>query len=357
MASSNESRRRRGGSAPTIYDVARESGVAASTVSRAFSRPGRVNSATATRIRATADRLGYRANTLARALPTGKSMMIALVISDPTNPFYFDIISGVQRAAADAAYAMVLIDTEEHQPERKVIANAAPTVDGVILATTRMTDSAIRMSAKLTPLVVLNRVVAGVPSVATDNALGMRLAIQHLAEFGHDTFTYVAGPDASWADGMRWRSMTETTQMLGFRARRVGPFPPTVVGGASAVADLLDHPTTAVVTFNDLMAIGVLQGLNQAEVRVPHEVSVIGFDNVFGTDFCDPPLTTVASPLRSLGKTATQLLLSQVSSTPTYPNRVPMLPVRLIVRKSTAPAIRSTIREHKVRSTGGQPSR
>jgi LacI family repressor for deo operon, udp, cdd, tsx, nupC, and nupG len=273
---------------------------------------------------------------MARALPTGKTMMIALVISDTTNPFYFEIFHGVEQAAAEAGYALVLIHTENHRPERQVIAQAAPTVDGIILATTRMADSAIRMSAKLTPLVVLNRAVADVPSVLPDNARGMRLAVEHLAELGHDALTYVAGPEASWADGMRWRSMTEVAHGLELRARRIGPFPPTISGGVRAVAHLMHHPTSAVVTFNDLMAIGMLRGFRQAKVRVPDDVSVIGFDNIFGTDFCSPALTTVATPLRTLGRTAVQLLLAHVSATPAGTNHVPMLPVRLMVRESTA---------------------
>lgn len=331
-----EPSRRRGGSAPTIYDVARECGVAASTVSRAFSRPGRVNSDTAARIREAADRLGYRTNTLARALPTGKSMMIALVISDATNPFYFEIIHAVEQAAAEAGYALVLFETKAHRRERQVIAQAAPTVDGIILATTRMADSAIRMSAKLTPLIVLNRAVADVPSVIPDNGQGIRRAVEHLAELGHDAITYVAGPEASWADGMRWRSMTETAPAFEMRTRRIGPFPPTVAGGVRAVTDLMHHPTRAVVTFNDLMAIGVLRGFRQANVRVPDDISVIGFDNIFGADFCSPALTTVAVPLRALGRTGVKLLLAHLSGTPAGTSHVPMLPVRLIVRESTA---------------------
>lgn len=340
--------RRRGGSAPTIYDVARECGVAASTVSRAFSRPGRVNSDTALRIREVADRLGYRTNTLARALPTGKTMMVALVIPDATNPFYFEIIHGVEEAAAEAGYAMVLIDTKEHRPERQAIAQAAPTVDGMILGTTRMADSAIRMSAKLTPLVVLNRAVADVPCVITDNARGMRLAVEHLVELGHDSITYLAGPEASWADGMRWRTMRESAHELKLRVRRIGPFPPTLAGGIRAVTDLMHHPTSALITFNDLMAIGVLRGFGLAGVRVPDDVSVIGFDNIFGADLCSPALTTVAAPLRILGREAVQLLLAHMSGTARSAH-TPMLPVRLIVRESTAQ------RSRKKMSQAGTP--
>jgi DNA-binding LacI/PurR family transcriptional regulator len=132
----------------TIYDVARAAGVAASTVSRAFARPGRVNVETAARIRQVAAELGYRANPLAQALPTGRTSMIALAISDVTNPFYNEIIRGAQVAAAEGGYTMLLADTQESGVfERQALDRAMATVEGIVLATTRMSDAAIRITA------------------------------------------------------------------------------------------------------------------------------------------------------------------------------------------------------------------
>jgi len=127
-------RGRRAGSAPTIYDVAREAGVAPSTVSRAFSRPGRVNAETAERVRAVAAQLGYRTNPPARALSTGRSSMVALVIPDVTNPVYFDITRGAEDAAAEAGYTLVLADFRESgRLEREAIDRAVPAVAGLVL--------------------------------------------------------------------------------------------------------------------------------------------------------------------------------------------------------------------------------
>ena len=210
---------------PTIYDVARASGVAPSTVSRAFSRPGRVNAETAARIRQVAEELGYRANPLARALPTGKTSLLALVVSDVTNPFYFEIIRGAELAASDADYTLLVADVHESATaERKALERALPLVEGVVLGTSRMSDSAIRVMAKQRPTVVLNRVLTGIPSVVTDNARGTRRAVEHLAELGHRSLGYVAGPEASWADGMRWRAMREAADELGLRVHRLGPY-------------------------------------------------------------------------------------------------------------------------------------
>lgn len=328
--------------AVTIYDVARECGVAASTVSRAFSRPGRVNPATAERIREAAERLGYRANPLARAVSTRRTGMIGLVVSDVTNPVYFPVIRGAQAAAAERDCTMLLTDARESmRTEREAIDRSYPMVDGLVLAGSRMSDASIRMVAQQTPLVVCNRAVTGVPSVVPDNARGIRRAVEHLGSLGHQAITYVAGPEASWADGMRWRAMREAALELEMRVVRVGPFPPTVAGGIGAVESLRRQDSTAVVAYNDLLAIGVLRGLSDAGVRVPRDVSVIGFDNIFGSDFCTPALTTVAAPLRSLGSEAVAHLVAQVEGARPQTARPVVLPARLVVRDSTAPARRA----------------
>jgi LacI family transcriptional regulator, repressor for deo operon, udp, cdd, tsx, nupC, and nupG len=331
-----EPRRRRAGSAPTIYDVAREAGVAPSTVSRTFSRPGRVNAETAERVRAVATGLGYRTNPPARALSTGRSSMVALVIPDVTNPVYFDITRGAEDAAAEGGYTLLLADFRESgRLEREAIDRALPAVEGLVLGGPRIPDSAIRMAAKQRPTVIINRAVAGLPSVVTDNPRGMRLVAEHLGALGHDTITYLAGPEASWADGMRWRSLREAALELDRRVRHLGPYPPTVEGGLVAVDDLRKHLTTAVVAYNDLMAIGLMRGLRRAGVAVPGEVSVVGFDNIFGSDFCTPALTTVAAPLRALGAAGVRRLLAELAGGQRRTGQPGVLPVRLVVRDST----------------------
>ncbi|HEY8719588.1 LacI family DNA-binding transcriptional regulator [Pengzhenrongella sp.] len=336
---------------PTIYDVARAAGVAPSTVSRAFSRPGRVNADTAARVRQVAADLGYRTNPMARALPTGRTSMLAVIVADVTNPFFFEIVRGVESAAAEAGYVTLLVDTHESSSsERAAIDRAIPMVDAIVLASPRMSDNAIRMVAKQRPTVVLNRPMTDVPSVVSDQARGMRRAVEHLGELGHLALTYVAGPEASWADGMRWRSIREACYELDLRVHRIGPFAPTLAGGLAAADELAASPTTGVVTYNDLMAIGLMRGLLRAGARIPGDVSVIGFDNIFGSDFCSPPLTTVAAPLRALGTVATRMVLENLTAgtqgsvrartvvrSPVLPA---LLPCQLLVRDSTATASR-----------------
>jgi DNA-binding LacI/PurR family transcriptional regulator len=322
---------------PTIYDVARVAGVAASTVSRAFARPGRVSVATAERIRQVAADLGYRTNPLARALPTGRTSMIALAISDVTNPFYNEIIRGAQIAATEARYTMLLADTQESGVvEREALDRAMASVEGIVLATTRMSDSTIRVLAKQRPVIVLNRAVSDVPSVVTDNPRGMRRAVEHLAELGHRRITYVAGPEASWADGVRWRSLRESAFELELQVRRIGPHPPTVAGGAQAAAAFARNPTTAVIAYNDLLAIGVIRALTARGVVVPRDLSVVGFDNIFAAELVTPALTTVAAPLHAMGRTAAGNLLALIGGAGSRATEAVSLPSRLVVRASTA---------------------
>ncbi|MFC0534198.1 LacI family DNA-binding transcriptional regulator [Phytohabitans kaempferiae] len=321
----------------TIYDVAREAGVAPSTVSRAFSKPSRVNSNTAARVRQVAERLGYRTNPLARALTTARTHLIALVVADFTNPVFAQLVQGVQQAAADAASTTVLIDAQESDRlERAALERALPIVDGVVLASSRLSDAAIRMISKQRPIVVLNRDIPDIPCVVTDNPHGARRAAEHLRELGHDHITYAAGPEPSWANGIRWRSVLEAATALDIKIRRIGPFSPTIDGGRAAADELRRRPTTAVITYNDQMAIGLIRGLSQLGIDVPGDVSVVGFDDIVAADLVTPRLTTIAAPLFAQGAAATKHLLTMIDGATGHTGQPMVLPVRLIIRDSTA---------------------
>lgn len=344
--------------APTIYDVARAAGVAPSTVSRAFSRPGRVNAETAERIRRIATELGYRTNPIARALPTGQTSMITLASSDITNPYYFEIIRGAQAAAAERHYTTLLADAQESSTlEREALERTIPTVEGIVLASTRMSDTAIRMLAKQKPLIAVNRVITDVPHVITDHAMSIHQALDHLVGLGHRRITYVSGPEAAWADGMRWSFLREYAAERDVHVRRLGHYQPTAAGGVSAADDFAAQRTTAVIAYNDLMAIGLMRRLHALGARIPADVSVLGFDNIFAADLVSPGLTTVAPPLRTLGSMAVHNLLALIGGAHPTTVRPLALPTRLYERESTAPppsrrrAWRSTPRE--AAATGG----
>lgn len=216
----------------TIYDVAKAAGVAPSTVSRTFARPGRVNAETAARIRQVADELGYRANPIAQALSTANTKLIGLMVSDVANPFYANLIRGAQVASTEAGFELLLVDSRESGTrERAALEHLIPVVEGFVIGSSRMPDSALRSIAKQRPMVVLNRSLRDVPSVVTDNPGGMRAAVDLLHELGHDSVVYVAGPEASWADGVRFRSLRDHAIEIGLSVHKVGPScPPSKAG-------------------------------------------------------------------------------------------------------------------------------
>ena len=325
--------------APTIYDVAKAAGVAPSTVSRAFSRPGRVNADTANRIQQIAEELGYRTSPLTLSPQRTESKLVSILVSDITNPVFFAIIRGAESVAAQNGFTMVLSDSQESAKlEREALDRALTLVDGIVLATSRMSDSAIRATAQRKPLVLLNRIVTDIPSVVADNQHGMRQAVEHLVSLGHESIVYLGGPEASWADGVRWAALRAIASESEVRVRRIGPLTPTVMGASAATEEFLAHPTTAVIAYNDLLAIGFMKQLQENGFSIPGDVSIVGFDNSYGSDLVTPSLTTVAASLRAMGTTAMTMLLEQVKSKKPAKMQATLLPTRLIVRNSTGPA-------------------
>jgi DNA-binding LacI/PurR family transcriptional regulator len=322
---------------PTIYDVAKAAGVATSTVSRALSQPGRVSFETAEHIRRVANEIGYRSTRIQRE-PPHRASLLAVVVADITNPVYFGMIRGAERTAAHAGYSALIFETQESEAtEREVLTRVQPVVDGVVLTSSRMADGAIREAAKQGPLVVLNRTVPQVPSVTSDNVRAIKRAAEHLAETGVDAISYLAGPEASWSNGMRWRGLREAGLDLNLRVRRVGCFEPTMRGGAAAAEEWLQHRTPGVIAYNDLVAIGFIRAVTAAGVAVPGDVRVVGFDNIVDAELVQPNLTSIASPLVSLGSAAVNHLLK--ASRQYRPEELEpiLLPARLVVRGSTGP--------------------
>jgi DNA-binding LacI/PurR family transcriptional regulator len=320
--------------AVTLHDVAREAGVAVSTVSRALSNPERVSTRTRDHVRAVAQRLDYQPNRIAQALPSGRTQMLALLVPDITNPHHFGLVRGAEAQARAAGYTLVIGDTQE-SPELESIHSQrlGSVVDGIVLAASRLPEDDLRALGSRRPVVLFNREVDGFPGVVTDSADGARQIVQHLAALGHRSIAYLAGPSDLWTDGVRWRALSTSAAEAGMAITRLGPFSPTVEHGAAAADVGLASTATALVAFNDLLAIGVLRRLERLGIPVPRRVSVVGFDDIFGSDFCHPSLTTVTSPVDRAGRTLIDLLLTGDPHSRQVTLRTP-----LRVRDSTGPA-------------------
>jgi DNA-binding LacI/PurR family transcriptional regulator len=322
--------------APTIYDVARIAGVATSTVSRALSNPSRVSFKTAEHVRKVAEEIGYRTAPLERALPVQRTMLLGMIVADINNPVFHGMIRGAERTAMHAGYIMLVVETQESvHTEKQALDRMLSAVDGVILSSSRMSDASIRDAAKHRPLVLLNRIVGQIPCVATDNLNAMRKASEHLVGAGVSEITYLAGPEASWSDGMRWRGLRAAGLELDLKVRRIGPNVPTMAGGGLAATSWLGNQTRGVIAYNDLLAIGFIQEVMLAGCRVPEDVCVIGFDNILDSSLVEPRLTTIAAPLVSLGSAAVTRLLKRSWQQEAELADPVLLPTRLVVRDST----------------------
>jgi LacI family transcriptional regulator, repressor for deo operon, udp, cdd, tsx, nupC, and nupG len=345
----------------TIYDIARLAGVSASTVSRTFSRPDRVSFRTAEKVRAAARELGYRPDVETTGPEPARALTrhLGMVVADLANPFFQEVFRGAAHAARLEGMLLTVTDTSGSLPRAKfAMEHLAPRVDGLLLASTRLANGDIQKIARRLPTVCINRPVPGVPSVLVNNYEGAIRAVEHLEAQGVGSITYLAGPTGSWADASRWRGLLDAVgpaasspavpftpdihlpahtaarlSRVTVRQQRLDQ--PTTVGGRRAFEVWRAEPTDAVICFNDLVAIGFINQARRAGVRVPEDVAVVGCDNTEITSLVHPGVTTIAGPLRSLGRVAAANLMAVIRGMKGPSAKPRVLPTRLIVRGSS----------------------
>jgi DNA-binding LacI/PurR family transcriptional regulator len=324
--------------AATIHDVARRARVSVATVSRAFTQPSLLSAATLARVRHAAQALDYQPNKAARSLITGKTGALGIIVPDLANPFYPGVLRGVQARAHQSGYAVLLADSEERPlDERRLALTMQKQVDGVIICAPFAEDAQLKQLAAAMPLVLVNRRCGDIPSVSMATGDGMRQVAEHLSSLGHRRIAYLAGPAESWSNRQRTRGLASASRRCGMELEVFGPFEPKFEGGVDGTDRALEGGASAIVSFNDLMAMGVLSRLAATGLRVPRDISVIGFDDVLFASMCAPPLTTVAMPMEAAGRAAVELLLAHHIDRSTDAPRHRELPTRLVVRSTTAP--------------------
>ena len=321
--------------AVTISDVAKAAGVSPSTVSRALTRPERVDAETRARISEQIERLGYKVNRAARGLVTGRTSNLAVIVADLANPFFPDIVKGVQLRAQRHNLTTLLADSgEDPDAELSLVGSLAPQVDGIVLCGSRMSEEQLAKARQLAPIVLVNRSTPGHPAVTVDNVDGMRQAVRHLRALRHRRIGYVGGPEGSRSHHDRLAGAHRATADNGIELVELGNVDPTFGGGAAAADSVLLAEVTAVLTYNDVIAIGLMHRLVAYGVRVPDEISVIGFDDIPLTEMTYPPLTTVRFPRREAGEAAVDRLLRVLDGAEPEADAAP-LPTELVVRGST----------------------
>ncbi|WP_137931741.1 LacI family DNA-binding transcriptional regulator [Mesorhizobium comanense] len=329
----------------TIADVARYAGVSVATVSHVMNRTRHVEPETAERVRSAIAALRYNPNSLARSLRRGETKTIGLLVPDNANPFFASVARQIEDAGFVAGYTVILCNSDgsAEKEERYLQVLMAKQIDGLIFAGS--SDHARVFSSLLpsVPAVLLDREIhsVNVDSVLVDHDHGGYLAGRYLVGLGHKKFGVIGGPRDSSSSPARLQGFVRALQEAGLDlpASSVVDSDYHFVGGRVAMEQLMAQAPgiTALFACNDLMAMGALTVLRGRGLRVPDEMSIVGFDDIPYAVTTWPPLTTIAQPVEKIGTRAVSLLMQRLGG-PEAPSRREILAPALVERESCAPA-------------------
>lgn len=332
--------------ATTALDVAAKAGVSQPTVSLVLSGnpKARVSAETRARVLRAAEELGYRPNMLAQGLVRRRSFALGVVVPDLANPFFAAVVSGAEKVASRAGYAVFLCESGETSAEQHVQTLRSRQIDGVILDAVGVATIAPSTLTGMN-VVLVDEAIAGLPGILSDAEAAGRLAAQHLLGLGHRHFAFIGPAVDVRAFRLRERGFVASLAAAGLALssaslRRASA---TVAGGMQGMRALLalrPRPT-AIFCANDLTALGALKVCAMARVVVPRELSIVGCDDIEMGRLVTPELTSIAIPSREMGARAARLLIQQLegASPPPRPPRPPrVLAVRLVVRGTSAAA-------------------
>jgi LacI family transcriptional regulator len=333
-----------------LIDVARVAGVSPTTVSRVMNNTAPVNEQTRTRVLAAIAELGYKPS----AIPIQANVeqrTIALVISDILNPFFAEIVRGVEDEAGTNGLAMVLSNTSE-DPQREaqaLNALAERPVDGIIVCASRISNDALIAlhEQNKIPLVVINKNLnhSDIACILIDFENAAYRSAQHLLRLSHTRIAFLSGNSASIPSALKRQGIEKAFKEanLTLHAEWCPASFPNVEGGFQAMSSLLalphDERPTAVITYNDVMALGALHAIRVHGLHVPDDISVVGCDGIAMAAHTNPPLTTIDQPKYRMGQLAMQMLRQIIDNHDVPNNGYTLMESPLIVRESTAPLL------------------
>ena len=334
----------------SIREVALHAGVSIATVSNVLNRPEIVAVATRDRVNAAIEDLGFTRNESARQLRAGRSRTIGLVVLDVANPFFTDLARGVEDEAAKAGLAVILCnsDDQENKEKRYLDLLEEHRVAGVLITPVDGAGSRLaKLQERGTPVVLVDSrsPYRGQCSVAVDDVLGGDLAITHLLTTGHERIAYVSGPAGirqvvDRHEGALRALAREGRRPESLQVINVGSL--NVASGQAAGADIAALPApdrpTAVFCSNDLIALGFLQEMTRNRIRVPEDISIVGYDDIDFAAAAAVPLTSVRQPRHQLGRTAARMLVEESLADETHQHQQVIFEPQLVVRQSTAQA-------------------
>ncbi len=327
----------------SIKDVAAAAGVSHSTVSRALAQSSLVKQETAENIRRISQKMGYRVSAVARSLATSRTRTIGAVVSSIADPFVAEIVNGIEETATEHGYSVFLANSGA-DPEREirvVHSFEEQCVDGIVIMASRVGALYIPMLSEMrVPIVLINNQHPSefVHSVTIANVEASREATKHLIGLGHTRIAYLGDQLGYQSDSERFAGYREALAQadLAFHPELVvhGDSRPAAAAQATERLLALAELPTAIFCYNDMSAIGALKCIRSHGLRVPQDISVVGFDDLFLAQYTDPPLTTVRQPKQRMGQLAMETLLRLMSGSQSEENV--KLPGELVVRESTA---------------------
>ncbi|WP_237719699.1 LacI family DNA-binding transcriptional regulator [Salinibacterium sp. PAMC 21357] len=337
----------------TIHDVARHAGVSAGTVSNVLNRPAYVASSTRERVQKAIADLGYAPIQTARRFPAGRQRTLGLALADLANPFFVDVALGAEAEAKSLGVGVVMThngnDVEREHDNLNVLVQQR--VHGIMIAPVQADDVALdRFDARNVPLVYVDRVAEQSSRcwVKTDDFAGGRLAGEHLVALGHRDIAFVGDLGTNPQVDRRYEGFTEALSPIGIESRRVIAESWQIQDGRHAAASIAKLPLrerpTAIMCGNDLLALGVLLELAHRGIRVPEDITIIGFDDLVWAQAATVPLTTVRQPREELGRRAVRMLLDEIDHGESHAHHHDLLVPELVVRASSAapPSLRTS---------------
>ncbi|MDV7105464.1 DNA-binding transcriptional regulator CytR [Vibrio sp. TH_r3] len=329
----------------TMKDVAQLAGVSTATVSRALMNPEKVSASTRKRVEDAVLEAGYSPNSLARNLRRNESKTIVTIVPDICDPYFTEIIRGIEDAATEHGYLVLLGDSGMQQKRESSFVNLVFTkqADGMLLLGTDLPFDVSKPEQKNLPPLVMACEYAPeleLPTVHIDNLTSAFEAVNYLTQMGHKKIAQISGPEESALCKFRHQGYQQALRRAGIALNTAyctsSNF--SFEGGAKALRKLLSLPDipTAIFCHNDTMAIGAIQEAKKLGLRVPQDISLVGFDDIQFSQYCDPPLTTVSQPRYEIGRQAMLMMLELLKGRDVRAGSR-LLETQLVVRNSVAP--------------------
>lgn len=325
----------------TIYDIAKKANVSITTVSRVFNNNPSVSRKTRRKVQKVIEEMNYVPNAIARSLVYQSSKTIGLIVSDVTNPFFADAIDGIESVLSNEGYTVLLCDTRysQERESRYISQMFEKRVDGIIIFSAYVSDIDFIKKAKNTiPLVSVQSAFKEIDCINTTDEDGAFEAVDYLIKLGHRNIAFLVYDYDNSTIANRTKGYLRAHESNGIAVNEdyiIKSKFASNVGYYMAKQLLEKHPeVTAIFAYNDMIAIGAYMAINERGLKIPDDISVVGYDDIEVASIISPKLTTVSQPFYDMGKNAAELLLKRIKEdTEAIPQTI-LLPTKLVIRES-----------------------